>query len=376
MKKTATLTFHASHNYGSMLQAYALQKILQNKIGVDNEILNLRTARQKKIYGYPTECPKTLIGLCSFICRIPNLRDLVKKFNLFEDFLAHDLKISPEFSSMEQLRDYVANFDCLIAGSDQIWNTSCADFDWSYFLPFEDVSKISYSPSMGPHGQEQFSKENYSKACKYLKDFNAISVRETGTANIVADITGFRPTILIDPTMLLDNTAWEQLSAVSNPIKKKYIFLYHPFPTMELCKIANEIAKKTGLTVISSNKLPTKALVEYSVHTGGQLAQNLAVGPKEFVRLLRDSEFVISGSFHAVVFSILFHKPFLAYNGLSDNRMSEILSATGLDELAITADNFLEKTEQFERVDFSQADEHIAKERIRSVEYLRKSINL
>lgn len=375
MKKTATLTFHASHNYGSMLQAYALQKVLQTQIGVDNEILNLRTLRQRQVYYYPTKFPKTLRGLSSFICGIPSLKDLIKKFNLFEDFIANDLKTSREFSSMNQLQEYVENFDCLIAGSDQIWNTSCKDFDWSYFLPFKGVSKIAYSPSMGPRGQEQFGKENYSRAYKYLKAFNAISVRETGTADIVADIMGSRPTILIDPTMLLDNNAWERISAGTNTIKKRYIFLYHPFPTMELCEIANDIAKKTGLTVISSNKLPTRALIQYSAYTGGHIEQNLAVGPKEFISLLKDSEFVISGSFHAVVFSILFHKPFLAYNGLSDNRMSEILSATDLRELAITADNFMDKINLLGRIDFSQADEHIEKERIRSIKYLDESIN-
>lgn len=134
MIRTATLTFHASHNYGSMLQAYALQRVLKKNIDVENEIINLRTPIQKSIYPNPMKIQCSLRGLVSFICRIPILGGLNRKFNMFEDFLRHELVLSQEFHSRDEVANYVKNFDCLIAGSDQIWNTACGDFDWSYYF--------------------------------------------------------------------------------------------------------------------------------------------------------------------------------------------------------------------------------------------------
>ena len=103
---------------------------------------------------------------------------------------------------------------------------------------------------------------------------------------------------------------------------------------------------------------------------------SLSVGPKEFLRLIMDSEFVLSGSFHAIVFSILFHKPFLAYNGLTDNRMSQILYSTGLEDYAVTDTNYLCKLSLLNEIDFSQADDYITRERKRSFDFLKKNIAL
>lgn len=376
MIKTATLTFHASHNYGSMLQAYALQQVLKKSIGVENEIINLRTPAQKSVYPNPQKIPSSLRGWISFICRLPIMRGLNNKFSLFEDFLKNELSLSDEFHSIEEVTGYVKHFDCLISGSDQIWNTSCLDFDWSYFLPFCGSRKIAYAPSMGPHGREQVSTEVYERISDYLSDFSAVSVREQGTADVVYAITMENPDVLADPTILINRSEWEHLASEHNPIKGKYIFLYQPSPTNSICDLAYNISKRTGLPVVSSNKIPLVSMVKYGLLKRTGIKQRLSAGPKEFLRLIMDSDFVISGSFHAVVFSILFHKPFMAYNGLEDNRMSQILQSTELEDYAVTDSNYIAKLPLLNRIDFSRAERYIIKERERSLDFLKKNITL
>lgn len=376
MIKTATLTFHASHNYGSMLQAYALQQILKKDIGVENEIINLRTTAQRNVYPNPVKIPNSSREWISFICRLPIMRGLKRKFSLFEDFLKNELSLSDEFHSIEEVTGYVKHFDCLISGSDQIWNTSCLDFDWSYFLPFCGSRKIAYAPSMGPHGREHVSPKVYEKIADCLSGFSAVSVREQGTADMVSAITGKNPEVLADPTLLIHRYEWEHLASEQNPVKGKYIFLYSPFPTKSICDLAYNISKKTGLPVVSSNKIPLVSMVKYGLLEPSGIKQWLSTGPKEFLRLIMDSEFVISGSFHAVVFSILFHRPFMAYNGLEDNRMSQILHSTELDDYAITDSNYIAKLPLLNRIDFSRAESYIVEERKRSLDFLKKNITL
>lgn len=376
MIKTATFTFHASHNYGSMLQAYALQQVLRREIGVENEIINLRTSAQLHLYRYPTCFPKTKREVLAYVCRLPFLSGLKKKYKLFEYFIQSEMDVSEEFTSAEQLSDYLNKFDCLIAGSDQIWNTACADFDWSYFLPFKNVCKIAYAPSMGPHGGTQVSTDRYNKINKFLNEFKAISVRESGTADVVYKVIGIHPDILVDPTMLLPRDKWNNVVTPYNPIKEKYIFLYCPSYDNGICNLAEKIAKITGLIVVSSNKLPTKVWVKSLVSPSGRMKHSLASGPKEFLRLLLDAEFVISGSFHAVVFSMLFHKPFLAYNGLTDNRMSQILKSAGLEDYSVTESDYLSSLSKMSEIDFSRADAYISEERVKSINFLRKNICL
>ena len=376
MIRTATLTFHASHNYGSMLQAYALQSVLTKSIGVENEIINLRTSVQKSIYPNPTKIPHSLRGWISFACRLPMMRELSRKFHLFEDFLEKELALSKEFHSMEEVADYAKNFDCLITGSDQIWNTAGGDFDGSYYLPSCGCKRIAYAPSMGPHANEQVSPKLYGKIDECLNEFDAVSVRERGTADVISSITGNRPEVFVDPTVLIAKTEWEHLASDKNPVKGKYIFLYHPSPTNDICNLAAKISKQTGIPVVSSNKIPLVSMARFTLFKPSRIKQSLSAGPKEFLRLIMDSELVISGSFHAVVFSILFHKPFLAYNGLTDNRMSQILYSTGLEDYAVTDANYLSKLPLLNEIDFSQADEYIAKERKRSLDFLKKNIVL
>lgn len=199
--KTATITFHASHNYGSMLQAFALQQSIK-KIGHENVIINLRTERQKKYYSKPSLAfPKSIKQAVRQLLTLPYYKDLQKKYDLFEEFLSRELTLTKEFATKEEIEQANLQYDCFIAGGDQLWNTKPLDFDWSFYLPFTDKKKISYSASMGPHAEQQVTNRALIK--DYLSQFAHIAVREEGTKKIVDELTGKSANITIDPTLLL-----------------------------------------------------------------------------------------------------------------------------------------------------------------------------
>lgn len=151
MKKVGIITFHAAHNYGSMLQAYALQQVVLS-MGYDCEIINFRSIVQKEQYK-PIFMVGTLYGKCvRFIIQATYALGILKKHRLFERFLKEELILSKkEYTTLKDLESENFNYDYYISGSDQIWNTYTIDFNYAYFLPFVKSGKrIAYAPSMGP----------------------------------------------------------------------------------------------------------------------------------------------------------------------------------------------------------------------------------
>lgn len=371
--KTATITFHASHNYGSMLQAYALQQVLINEVGVENEILNLRTDAQDSVYPSPLAFPRGLKGLLKRCLNLPIQKQLYVKYQLFEKFLSDNLILSPEFKCEDDVAAYAGHYDYLISGSDQIWNTICVDFDWSYYLPFAKNNAIAYAPSMGPYPQRQVKEANFKRINECLKGYKSISVRETATAEMVKEITGIAPPVMIDPTMLLDGKQWDRLTGAQSQPKNKYIFFYSPFNTMELCDMAYDMSNHTGLPIVVSNKLPMKFRLSGKAANFNQI---LGCGPIEFLGLIKNAEFVFSGSFHAVVFSLLYHRPFLAYKGNSDSRMRQILTNSSLLDYAFDSTNYLSKINLLKQINYSGFEDYVSEEREKSLRFLKDSLGL
>ena len=365
--RTATVTFHASHNYGSMLQAYALQQVVKS-LGHENEIINLRTNAQKHVYRSFAKLPlrKKLIFQILFHSKYSGA---LKKYQLYEDFLKNELQLTKEFPDIDEIKSAGLDFDCYISGGDQIWNTAPKDFDWSYYLPFTDAKKISYGVSMGPRGEEQVTQRD--KVKQYLNEYAHLGVRENGTKGIVESLTGKTATITLDPVLLLPKEQWLKKYPQEPIIDGDYIFVYSPRYKKGAYEIARRLGKKYGYKVIRSVNIHPK------VNLKGEMCgitEHIATGPWEFLNLLQHSKFVVSGSFHAVVFSILYNKPFFAVNGNKDNRMITTLENCGLMERTICEEDFEEKAEIAEKCDFSSANNFLETERKKSIEFLKNSI--
>lgn len=366
--KTATITFHAAHNYGSMLQAYALQHIIR-ELGHENRIINLRTDRQKRLYSRPFAPKRTFLRqVLHNVLYAPFKPDLDRKYELFERFLSDELSLTEEFASLSAIEGANLDFDCYIAGGDQIWNTAPIDFDWSYYLPFvETRKKISYAVSMGPDAKRQVSQ--YDRIKSYLSSFSDISVRETGTKSLVEQLVPGPIYTTLDPVLLLSKNGWLKYFDSRPLIKQEYILVYVPGAGYKkrVFDIAKELHIKTGLPIYTTLYAPQMLKYPY-------VKKYLAAGPWEFLNILINAKLVLCGSFHAVVFSALFEKPFLAVDGDKDNRMRTFLENMGLMDRVISEDNIAAKVENLYGCDFSAASRFLERERKVSLAFLKHAI--
>jgi len=373
MKTVGTITLHGSHNYGSCLQAYALQEhvLSLGKGQLTYYIINLRTAVQKNLYKplFESRSIKDLIRRGFVFGHRKPLKD---KYSLFESFIQQKLNLTKEYSTDEELKKADLSFDYLISGSDQIWNISAADFNWAFFLDFSKKGqKIAYAPSAGANSYS-LKPEEKTKMESALNQYSLLSVRDENTANQIADINQ-QVEILCDPTLLLTKQEWEKL--IVHPQKKffksGYIFYYDLSHDREKWKIARKMARLLHLPLVISN-VPYLRTIDLSVGC----KKCFATGPIEFLELIQNASIVLTSSFHGSVFSVLFHKPFFAIKGDKDKRISDFLVKVGLQNRFLGTDDVFEKSKIAFSLSFDQADKAVETERKKSDAFLKKALNL
>lgn len=367
MKKVGIITFHASHNYGSMLQAYALQQTVLS-LGYECEIINLRTLIQRKNYR-----PYFIhIGWIKRLKELGPLRLIIEsihKYRKFEKFINEKYILSKHtYTTAKELRNANLDYDCYISGSDQIWNTSCFDFQTSYFLDFVKHGKrIAYAPSMGPKPFDEIDKKFYPFIKESVARYNAIAVREQDEAILLEQIANITPPVVLDPTLLVNPQDWSALAGDKPLIDGDYIFIYTPwyYNYGSLFTTALKLAKLHDLKIICSmpdNVSRWRKEPHFQYYT--------AVGPIEFLNLVKFSKYVFCGSFHAVVFSILFNKPFFAYEGMNDSRIAPLLKITNLEQCAKIEGGQLPISYNNEKAR-EKLEPHISK----SIQYLKNAID-
>lgn len=357
--KIGILTFHRSHNYGSMLQAYALQQTLLGE-GYSCDIIDFATPAQGRLYSHPLKGSNVIKNTLKTLS-LPfwsELRDRIKKYERFETFISQRYKLSSKsFSRREELNNI--DYDVIITGSDQIWNTGCVDFDWAYYVDFDyNGMRIAYAVSMGPGRDNLLEKDRISR-CVQLYD--KVMVREKGTSDKVMSICNVKSTITLDPTLLLQTNKWEDLAGSEPLIPGDYIFCYSPVPKMEMFNLAKYLGEKTNMKVVTSLPIPRTSFFDI-FKKQDILQQYIAAGPIEFLNLMKYARFVISSSFHAVAFSHIFKIPFWAIDGMKDNRIRTLLINSNLEKRGNSTDYIKNHWQETYDVDFSVAEENLAKQ--------------
>ena len=253
MKKIGVVTFHSPYNYGSSFQAYALQETVKNICDQNCEykIINLRTERQKYMYSIDRDN-----NLLSKITRNIIMRDYKKSYEIknqkFEDFINNKLNVTKEYNSIEELEKENFDFDYYISGSDQLWNLRAYDFDWAYYLGFiKNGKKISYAASFGPKPID-FSEEEKEKIKKYINDYKCLSVREQGSYDNIYNLTGRKPEIHMDPTILLGKNDWENIIPKEKMVNGEYILYYSLGQAKDDINLVKEISRKTNMPVVTT----------------------------------------------------------------------------------------------------------------------------
>ena len=348
--KIGILTFHCAHNYGAVLQAYALQEVLKNK-GHEVEFIDYRNYYLLNIYKW--------FSLKRFVTKNVkrNFKELglifkrKQRYNNFQRFIQTKLSVSVHPYNLSL-------YDIIIIGSDQVWNTNLTHgFDSMYWGIWNHNGTIvaSYAASM----DDNISSGNKPKISKLLENFDFISVREENIHRQLKELTSKNIDVVVDPTILLNRKSWLQIR--SNPIyKDDYILLYQ----VRNNKVAENIAKQIS-QYLKMNIVHLSARVDC-----GNDKETVSSGPLEFLSLFRYAKFVVCTSFHGTIFSLIYHIPFcsIILGDGNDARVTNILSQVGLEERGLSeyTDNL------FSPIKWKCVDEKIEKMRQESMNYLKQ----
>lgn len=372
MKNIGIITFHRSHNYGSVLQTYALQTVLRKNLTDYNcEIIDFTPPNSKEIYNIFKK-NNSVKNVVKNILELFTYKFKKIRYKEFEKFINTKFILSQNrYFSEFQLKGMPHKYDVLICGSDQIWNTNCIDFDYSYYLPFaKNTKKISYAPSLGP-GKPFKNSEDKERIKEYLRDFHSISVRENGGTKIIQQLTNKKVFTVVDPTLLLKAKDWDNISS-NQTIDKEYIFFYSIGYKKDDINIAKWFSKKFNLPVITLFTVGNRI-----IFSGFEIFKNQS--PGDFINLIKNAKLVLSSSFHGTVFSIIYRKPFYSIRKMrddkiiEDDRINTLLEEFKLTDrqVDINSVNFIE--DPF-TVNYTKSEKYIEKARKESMDYLLNSI--
>lgn len=359
-----TITYHKAYNYGSALQTYALNHYL-TKLGVKAEVINYHSSAQDDLYKI-FESSKSFIGIARNIQSLLEYKNLKTHNKRFEEFLNNNIRLSQaeytETSDLNVLNEIYTDFIC---GSDQIWNPNCADFTTAYLLDFvSDKSRcISYSASMAIEKLPSAWEKPFKEA---LKDFKMLSVRENQGKEYIQKLLNRDVEVVPDPVLLLTEEEWLDISASTN-IKGKYILCYFIGDVSGMRSFAKLMRKETGLPLVLIYKNIRDMLYKNKKY--------YACGPREFISLIKNCEYVCTNSFHAVLFSLMFKKDFWAFVDINADsarsRIESIVDIVGMNN-RILHENKKQPQDFTEKIDYSETDEILRKFSNIGKEYLNK----
>lgn len=326
------LTFHASHNCGSMLQAFALQYVLEHKFNVNCEIINFSNKGSRDLYGM-FDSRLSMAGIRHNINNVLHYRKIKQVRNDYILFSSKYLKKTKEhYSTCRSLRGIDERYDIIISGGDQVWNIMCQDADDAYFLNFaNNVKKIAYSPSFGAMNIMKYAK-NPDIYKRYLLDYDYLSIREFNGQKWLKDLINIDVPLMPDPTMLLTKAEWDNIFNIPN-MHKDFIFNY-------AFNYGNEENNEKLKEISLATKLPVY-IMDANSFTMNNLGKKYGFvlypesGPLAFLKLMKSAKLVITQSFHGTLFSCLFNKVFWPYRNKkitnsSDDRAASLTTQLGI----------------------------------------------
>lgn len=341
--KIGILTLPLHSNYGGILQAYALQTVLE-RMGHDVFFIE----KDRKIRN-PSICRIAKRVVKKFFLRKKIEVFLEKKQNREQPIVCSntwkfvDRKIK-FFRSPQNMRNIPKDsFDAIVVGSDQIWRriyfTSMVDSDYrNAFLRFASrwsCKKIAYAASFGVD-EWQSSLEETREIKDLLERFDAVSVRECDAVSLCKEKIGVAASFVLDPTMLLEKEEYEKLidEHATEPCSGNML-CYFLDETEEKRKLKEKIAQERNLVPFNVNS--------YAEDPRKKLSERVQPPVEQWLRAFSESHFVLTDSFHACVFSILFKKPFVAV-GNKQRGLSRFQSLLGtlalLDHLIMSTDGY------------------------------------
>lgn len=352
MKKIGILTFHYADNYGAVLQAYALRRIVNSLPDCEAEIINY----VPKGYAY------YLYKEDDFAKHL-----LEEKRKLVEEFLMQECGICSSMIFKVKGNDY----DYYCVGSDQVWNLDLRENrDLEYFLPNLDdkAVKIAYAASIGIEIER--INENIFK--KYISQFNKISLRESNYIEHIEQACNVKCEQVLDPALLLNRDDYEYLIDEERQVKKPYILFFWYSVDDELMKcveFVNTLSRKYGLSIVHSIIGAPRYM--FCNDAGCMMYE----GIEGFLWYMKHAEFVVTNSFHGSVFAVQFERPFYIFiSNIRRSRLDNLVETLDVKDRVING--YLNPGEMNKSVDFEAIRKRLKVERDKSMNFLREALDV
>lgn len=345
---TNIVTLYGEFNYGNRLQNYALQVALES-LGCDVKsivVIQNKSRMKRFLKRYIEKNGKRI-----------TLRDKKerRREENFSAFTQKTIKTEYYYETSGQIPSEAGHADCYVVGSDQVWNPLFWDDSddapelFNFLLSFTKKRKVAYAASFGI---SKLPKRWMERLRPLINEFDAISVRENDAANIVSDF-GKTAEVVLDPTLLLTAKEWRKVESHIIKASGDYILLYF-------------LGKK-----------PDNLKFEEEVHVIDLLDKDSSwytSGPEVFIELIDKAGLVYTDSFHAVVFSMIFHTPFIVFNREHSNksdmsgRIKTLLEIAGMN-------GGISREKHIINYPADYNDDRISFQRERSVEFLRSALS-
>lgn len=371
-----------THNYGSQLQSFATCKIVEQK-GYNFEIINYSRKLtfgllMRSLSRIPYQLKSKLISKRENmrINKIDGLRSNINSRNqIFNKFINENFKssLSQKCDSLSELKLLSKQYNIVLVGSDQLWNpTGYSTRFYNLLFVDDNVKKVSYATSFGV---SNIPKNKRKIAKKFLNRFDNLGVREIKGKEIIKDLTGRTAEVVLDPTLLFSREEWlEFMPSDTRIIEEDYIFCYLLGENESHRRAVTSFAKEKNLKIVTLPFLDK--FVENDVSFGDY--KMFDIGPKEFLNLIRNANYVFTDSFHGTVFSILNEKKFLTFNRFSskskNSRNSRIDSLFSLLDLENRRSLDMNLSIVDDDIDYNKVYEKLKKLREKSLEYLDISL--
>lgn len=371
-KRVGIATLHSAINYGVYLQAYAMQKKVED-FGYDGEIIHYvkrtestssagRASKIKRLLLHPVQTKKIIDNKI-----MKSGSNFAGRSFSFSKFASKNFNLTRLCNDMDDAEKIAGKYHAVVCGSDQIWNPVHTDCNPYYFLQFVPPEKrIAYAPSVAC---EEIPEKYLEDFKNYISSFSSISVRESSGAELVEKITGRKCENTVDPTLLYDKNFWNALALPERIVKEPYIFCYFLGGTEIHKKAIDRIEKETGKKVVLSP-------FDYEINSLKK-GEKIYADIEQFLTLVRDADFVLTDSFHGVAFSVNFRKSFAAVKrGDIDpgkhTRINDFLSKISLADRIVTEENI--DNFKFSEINYEESENILQSWIKASEDYFRNSL--
>lgn len=377
MRKIGIITINDYKNYGNRLQNYAVQEVIK-ELGFTVETIVNTTShlREKEKVSNIKKAVYALKNnpIWDVVYKIYKKKyrekyntQIVKAYELkkerlicFTDRYIKESKFT--ISDTNIPKNELSTYDYFVVGSDQVWNPNFERFSHIDFLTFAPrFKRIAYAASFGIEELPAELNDNFKE---WLLGMNYISTREEAGQKLIQELTNIDSTVLVDPTLMLSKEQWKSISKVSEhkPTNKYILTYFLGDTTIERIRFIKQCSKEYNCEIINLSSIFDLAL--YSID------------PSEFIDFFNSACIICTDSYHGIIFSILFEKPFIVFERLDGSMSSRV--DTLLNKFNFDGRRFehIKKNNDILNISFLQVPNIISSERRKALEYLKKALNV